>query len=107
VSCPLSDASFTVRPDAVEALAIELGALAAELTEDAELARSAAASFPVALDGHEGWAAGATAVAWACLYAVLAARTSALSGTLSAAAAAYVAEDAALAGHPRVSRPRR
>lgn len=95
---PLPDASFTVVPDAVEALATELHALAAELTEDAQRSRSAAASFPAALGGSTGWSAGATATAWACLYEVVAARTRALGGTLASAAAAYRAEDAALAG---------
>ena len=99
MSHPLPDASFTVRPDEVEALATELGALAAELADDAEWARSAAASFPAALGGDEGWTAGATATAWGRLQEVLAARTCELAGTLSAAAAAYRAEDAALPGH--------
>jgi hypothetical protein len=98
VSHPLSGASFAVVPDAVTALADELAILAAQLTEDGERARSAAGSFPEALEGHEGWAAGATATSWAGLYDVLARRTGALAGTLRAAVAAYVAEDAALAG---------
>jgi hypothetical protein len=95
---PIPDASFTVVPDAVDALAAELGALAAELTDDADRTRSSAASLRAALGGHEGWLAGAAATAWAGLYEVLAARTRALGGTLAAAAAAYRAEDAALAG---------
>ena len=98
MSHPLPDASFSVRPDEVAALAGELSALAAVLADDAVLIRSAAASFPAALGGDEGWAAGATAAAWASLQEVLAARTNALAGTLAAAAAAYRAEDAALAG---------
>ena len=98
MSHPFPAASFTVRPDEVDALAAELGTLAAELAHDAGRVRSAAASFPVALDGHEGWAAGATATAWARLQEILAARSGALGDTLSAAAAAYRAEDAALAG---------
>jgi hypothetical protein len=98
MSHPLPDASFCVRPDEVAALAGELSALAAELADDVGSIRSAAASFPAALDGDEGWAAGATATAWAHLQEVLAARTDALAGTLAAAAVAYRAEDAALAG---------
>jgi hypothetical protein len=98
MSHPLRDESFTVVPDGVEALADELATLAAELTEDVERARSAAACFPEAFGGQEGWTAGATATSWACLYEVMAARTSALAGTLTAAVAAYVAEDAWLAG---------
>jgi hypothetical protein len=100
MSHPLPDASFSVRPDEVAALAAELRALAAELADDAGWIRSAAASFSAALGGDEGWAAGATATAWAHLQEVLTARTEALAGTLAAAAAAYLAEDAALAGRP-------
>jgi hypothetical protein len=95
---PLPDASFTVVPDGVDALADELGALAAELTEDAENTRSAAASLRGALGGADGWVAGAAATAWAGLYEVVAARTRALGRTLAGAAAAYRTEDAALAG---------
>jgi len=98
VSHPLPGESFTVVPDGVAALADELASLAAELTDDVERARSAAACFPEALGGQEGWAAGATATSWACLYEVMAARTSALAGTLTAAVAAYLAEDDWLAG---------
>ena len=98
MSHPLPDASFSVHPEEVAALAGELRALAAELADDAGGIRSAAASFPAALGGDEGWAAGATATAWAALQEVLVARTDALAGTLAAAAAAYRAEDAALAG---------
>jgi hypothetical protein len=105
MSHPLPDASFTVRPDAVEALASDLRALATELADDAGRVRWAAASFPNALSGDEGWAAGATATAWARLQEVLADRTSALARTLSAAAAAYLTEDVTIAG--RSGRPPR
>jgi hypothetical protein len=98
MSHPLPDASFSVRPEKVAALAGELRALAAELADDADGIRSGAASFAAALGGDEGWAAGAAATAWASLHEVLATRTDALAGTLAAAAAAYRAEDAALAG---------
>jgi hypothetical protein len=83
----------------MEALATELDALAAELTRDAEHTLSLAATFPVALGGEEGWAAGDAATAWASLEEVLADRTRALAGTLVGAAAAYRDEDAALSGH--------
>jgi hypothetical protein len=107
MSHPLPDASFTVRPDDVEGLAAELAALAAELADDAGRVRSAASWFPAALDGPEGSAAYVGATAWARLQEVLAARAGVLGGTLSSAAAAYRAEDAALAGHPqRGSAPR-
>jgi hypothetical protein len=95
---PLPGASFTVVPDAVDALATELRSLAAELAEDGDRTRMVAASFLPALGGHEGWAAGAAATAWACVYEVVSARTTALGATLAGAAAAYRVEDAALAG---------
>jgi hypothetical protein len=107
MSHPLPDASYSVRPDDVEGLAAELAALAVELADDAGRVRSAASWFPAALDGPEGSAAYAGATAWARLQEVLAARVGVLGGTLSAVAAAYRAEDAALAGHPhRSSAPR-
>ena len=74
MSHPLPTGSFTVSPEAVEALATELRALAGELVDDAGWVRAAAASFPVALGGDEGWTAGGTATAWARLQEVLAAR---------------------------------
>lgn len=89
---------FSVEPDGVTALAHELATLAAELAGSVERMRSAAASFPDALDGHAGWAAGATATAWASLCDLVADQTSALAGTLTAAVAVYLAEDVALAG---------
>jgi hypothetical protein len=98
MSHPLPGASFTVVPDGVAALADELATLAAELAADAEQMRSAGACFPDALEGPTGWAAGATATSWACLCDLMAGRTSALAATLTAAVAAYLAEDAALAG---------
>ena len=107
MSHPLPYGSFTVVPDGLTALADELAGLAAALTDDVERTRSAAASFPEAFGDLEGWSAGAAATAWACLYAVLASRTSALAGTLRAAVAAYLAEDAALAGTFGSGRPPR
>jgi hypothetical protein len=97
MSHSLPGESFTVVPDGLAALADELAGLATALSEDVERARSAAACFPETLGGQEGWAAGATATAWACLYELMVARTSTLAGTLTAAVAAYVAEDAWLA----------
>jgi hypothetical protein len=98
MSHPLPGASFTVVPDGMLALAGELATLAAELAGDVERMRSAASCFPDALEGYAGWAAGATATSWARLYVLMASRTSALADTLNAAVAAYLAEDAALAG---------
>jgi hypothetical protein len=96
MSQPLPGA-FTVSPEGLTALANELATLAAELAGDVERMRSAAASFPHALDGHAGWAAGATGTAWASLCDLVADQTGALGGTLTAAVDAYAAEDAALA----------
>jgi hypothetical protein len=107
MSHPLPGEAFTVVPDGLQALADELATLAAALTEDVERARSAAACFPEALGGQEGWTAGATATSWAGLYEVMAARTRALAGTLTAAVAAYVAEDAWLARSVGSGRPPR
>ena len=87
---------ITVEPQALEAIATELAALASELDGDAGHSRALAATFPVALGGEEGRAAGVTATEWAGLEEAVADRTRAIAGTLSAAAAAYLAEDAAL-----------
>ena len=107
MSHPLPGYAFTVVPDGVEALARELVALAAELTRDVERTRTAAASFPEALGGDEGWTAGATGTSWAALYEVLASRTRALAGRLTDAVAAYLAEDAAISGSLGSGRPPR
>lgn len=88
--------TISVQFDAVEALADELVALAAELHDDAGLCRSAASALYTALDGDEGWTSGGAAVAWGALTGVVAARTAAVAGTLGAAAAAYRAADATL-----------
>lgn len=100
MSHPLPTGSFTVRPEAVEALATELRVLAAELADDAGWVRAAAASFPVALGGDEGWTAGGTATAWAGVQEILASRAAAMAGTLLAAVDAYRAHDAALTSRP-------
>ena len=104
--------TISVQLDAVEALAAELGGLAAELDDEADLCRSAARSLSSALHGHEGWTAGATATAWGSLVTVVAARTSAVAATLTRATAAYRAADAALSeeigarGHGVLEGPR-
>jgi hypothetical protein len=87
---------ISVQLDAVDALAAELAALAAQLGDEEELCRTTARSLSTALDGYEGWTAGATATAWASLAGVVAARTSAVAATLTGATAAYRAADAAL-----------
>jgi hypothetical protein len=90
--------SFSIAPEAVAVLADELRSLAGELTEDADLSRSTATSFPIALGGDEGWTAACAATAWGSLQEVLADRSRAVADTFDAAVAAYRAEDAALAG---------
>jgi hypothetical protein len=98
-----------VRPEAVTALADELTALATELSDDADRCRAGAASLSGALEGDEGWAAGAAATAWAGLEEVLAERTASLAETLTGAVRAYVAEDewlAATIDHSRTRAPR-
>jgi hypothetical protein len=107
MSHPVPGTSFAVTPDRVTALADELAVLAAELAGDVDQIRSAAACFPAALEGPEGWAAGATATSWARLCDLLVARTDALADVLTAAVAAYQAEDAALAGSLGPGRPPR
>jgi hypothetical protein len=87
-----------VRPAAVSALAGELTGLAAELRDDADVCRAAAGSMATALEGEQGWSAGAAAGAWAGLAEVLAERAGALARTLVAAVAAYLDHDARTAG---------
>ncbi|MCV2491751.1 hypothetical protein OF117_20605 [Geodermatophilus sp. YIM 151500] len=93
--------TISVQLDAVDALADELGALAAELDEDVLECRSAAAQLAAALDGPVGWQAGATATAWSSLAAALVERATALSGGLRAAVGAYRALDSALVSELR------
>jgi hypothetical protein len=88
--------TISVQLDAVDALAVELAALAAELGEEEALCRSTARSLTTALDGHEGWTAGAAATAWGGLAAVVAARAVSVAATLTGATSAYRAADAAL-----------
>ena len=89
--------AISVQLDAVAALAAELAALAAELDDDADLSRSAAAALSTALGGDEGWVAGAAGGRWAALTGLVAGRTRAVAGTLAAAVDAYRAADLVLA----------
>ena len=86
-----------VRPRALAALADELTDLATDLLDDADCCRAAAGSLSAALDGAEGWTAGAAGSAWARVEEVLAERTSALARTVDDAVRAYLGEDARLA----------
>lgn len=97
MSSPIPAEVVLVRPGAVTALAGELTVLAAELSDDAHRCRAVAGSLSAALEGREGWSAGAAATAWAGLEEVLAERTAALAETLVAVVRAYVAEDVWLA----------
>ncbi|TFV58104.1 UNVERIFIED_ORG: hypothetical protein E4P37_20310 [Bacillus sp. AZ43] len=98
MSSPSPTDPLLVRPDDLTGLAGELTALAAELSEDADLCRAAAGSLSSALGGDEGWTAGAAAVAWAGLDELLAARTAALARAITGAVQAYVGHDTGLAG---------
>ena len=108
MTTPAPAGTFTLEPGALLALADELVSLSTQLDDDVHAARWAAATFGPALDGEAGHAAGAAALAWACLEEVLADRTRALAGTLRAAVTAYRAEDVALAAafgvHSRLHR---
>jgi hypothetical protein len=106
MSSPTPADTVLVRPEAVTALAVELSALAAELSDDAEHCRAAAGSLSTALDGDDGWTAGAAATAWAGLEEVLAERTAALARTLTAAVQAYLEADARIAIGIDSGRPR-
>jgi hypothetical protein len=88
---------LAVQLEAVDELAAELVALAAELAGDAELCRSTAASLQAALEGDEGATAAAAAGAWGALTGAVADRTAAIAGTLRAAVVAYRSADEAFA----------
>lgn len=98
MTTPTSADGFLVRPEALAALGDELTGLATELLDDADRCRGAAGALSAALDGEEGWSAGAAGTAWAGLQDVLAERTAALARTVDGAARAYLDEDARIAG---------
>ncbi|MGY1739265.1 MULTISPECIES: hypothetical protein [unclassified Blastococcus] len=81
---------------AVQDLAEELAALAAELATEAELCRSATYTLASAVDGDTAAAAGQLGTGWAGLVDVVAQGTGALAGTLRQAVQAYRLHDAAL-----------
>jgi hypothetical protein len=87
-----------VSPADLASLADELAGLATELSDDAHRCRTAAGGLSTALEGEEGWTAGAAGTAWAGLEEVLAGRTSALAHTLAGAVRSYLDEDARTAG---------
>lgn len=94
-----------VQLDAVDALAVELSALAAELDDQTSSCHSAASALFDALPGAQGLTAGAAAGTWATLLAPLIDRTATISRVLRTSVDAYRAEDAALAD--RIPTPRR
>ena len=98
MSPPLPADALVLRPDEVAALADELTALAAELQDAADRCRGAGGSVLRALEGHDGWTAGAAATAWAGLHDVLAGRTVVLARTVSGAVQASLEHDAGIAG---------
>jgi len=93
-----------VRPESLAALAGELTGLATDLLDEADRCRAAAGSLSAALDGEEGWSAGAAGTAWAELGEVLARRTAALAQTVDGAVRSYLDADARRAGW--MGRPR-
>ncbi len=105
MTSPTPVEAVLVRPELVTALAGELTALAAELSDDADRCRATAGALVSALDGDDGWTTGAAATAWASLEERLAEQTAALAGTLAAAVQAYLAEDARIARIVRPGRP--
>ena len=94
---------ISVQPAALEALAEDLSALSAELSQDVDLCRSAAPTFPTALGG-EGWAAQDCIAAWAAVEETLADGARSLGATLSAAVAGYADEDDSLSARIRSGR---
>lgn len=89
--------TITAQFDAIEQLAAELAGLAAELTEEAQLCRSTAASLGTAVSGSTGERAGAAGSGWAAVLELLGRQTGALAATLSAAVDSYRTADAVLA----------
>jgi hypothetical protein len=98
-------AIISVQLDAVAALAAELAALAVALSEEARLCSSTGRSLEAALGGSEGRWAGGTGAGWTGLLDVLAARSGAVSATLSAAVEAYRTADTALTQRMGAGRP--
>lgn len=98
MTSPSPAPAVLVVPQAVAGVAQELAGLATALSEDADNCRVAAGALSAALDGEDGWAAGAAGRAWADLGEVLAQQAAALAQTLSAAVQAYLDEDDRLAG---------
>ena len=91
--------TISVQLDALEALAGELTALAAELADDADRCAGAASTLARALGGGEGLTAGSAATTWSTLTRAVADGIRAMAGVLTAALAAYRAAE-----HSRAAR---
>ena len=87
---------IAIQFDAVQALGVEVAALAAELSADADLCASTAVSLATAAPGEVADGAGATGRAWAAVVGALAAGTGAAAATLLAAVHSYRLADAAV-----------
>lgn len=88
--------TVSVELRALQDLAEELAALAAELAGEADLCRSAAYTLTTAVDGETAVGGGRLASGWAGLLDLLAQGTGAFAGTLREAVQAYRLADAAL-----------
>ena len=88
--------TVSVQLRAVQDLADELAALAAELAAEGELCRSATHTLTTAVDGDTAVAAGQLGTGWAGLIDLLAQGTGAVAGTLRDAVYSYRLADAAL-----------
>lgn len=98
-------ALITVQLDAVAALAAELAALAAELTDDPPSCDRSAGALDAALDGTAGVSARTAAATWGVLIGVVTEQVAATARSLSAAVESYRAADAGLGESIRVARP--
>ncbi|PWW21600.1 hypothetical protein JD79_00735 [Geodermatophilus normandii] len=87
---------IAIQLDAVQALGEELAALAAELSDDADLCGSTAVSLATAAPGEVSEQAGATGQLWAVLVADLVAGAQAASTALLGAVLSYRLADAAV-----------
>ena len=85
--------TISVQLDALEALAGELGALAADLADDADRCGSAAGALFASLSQDEALNAAGAAVAWGVLTRAVADAVRAIAATLAAAVTAYRAAE--------------
>jgi hypothetical protein len=81
--------TISVQLDALDALAGDLAALAAELADDADACGSAARLLRIGLSFDEGLTAAAGAATWAALTRAVADAARGVAATLAAAVTAY------------------